>query len=236
MTDDALRPPHALDDEPLANPPQRRIVLDMPSWIPVEKVPRRVLIAIVTAFVLLVFAATIIPFATDWVTEEDFERYGYLGIFLANFLANATAFIPVPGLSAAAQALIIAGEDKLFWPGVVVAGASGMTLAESTAYGIGALGRGIIEEREAPADTRWKRLMSKAAARIDWLMAHYGFLTLFTLSAIPNPLFEFAGITAGAVRMNFWRFLLAVGMGKTVRVILLVLIGKALTDTFGLDL
>lgn len=236
MAEDALRPPHALDDTQTEDIRRRRIVLDMPSWVPSEKIPRRVLIALVALFMALVFAATIIPFVTDWVTEDDFERYGYVGIFLANFLANATAFIPVPGLSAAGQALIIAGEDRLFWPGVVVAGASGMTLAETTAYGIGALGRGIAEEREQPLEGRWARLMSRWAARIDWLMAHYGFLTLLVLSAIPNPLFEFAGITAGAVRMNFWRFLIAVGIGKTVRVMLLVLIGKALTDTFGLNL
>jgi membrane protein DedA with SNARE-associated domain len=55
-------------------------------------------------------------------------------------------------------------------------------------------------------------------------------MTLLVLSAIPNPFFEFAGITAGAVRMNFWRFLVAVGIGKTIRVILLVTVGKALVD------
>ena len=63
-------------------------------------------------------------------------------------------------------------------------------------------------------------------------MARYGFATLLLLSAVPNPFFEFAGITAGAVRMNFWRFLLAVGIGKTARVILLVIIGQALLDAF----
>ena len=35
--------------------------------------------------------------------------------------------------------------------------------------------------------------------------------------------------------MNFWRFLIAVGIGKTIRVILLVTVGKALVDwTIGL--
>jgi len=235
MSEDALLGPLQAADE-VALPPRRRIVLDMPSWVPSEKIPRRVLIVLVTLFVLVVFAATLIPFVTDWVSEDDFKRYGYLGIFLSNFLANATAFIPVPGLSAAAQAIIIAGSDDLFAPGVVVAGATGMTLAETTAYGIGAIGRGLAEEREAPVKGRLGRMMNRAAAWVDWLMARYGFLTLLILSAIPNPLFEFAGITAGAVRMNFWRFLIAVGIGKTIRVILLVLIGDAVTDTFGIDI
>lgn len=39
---------------------------------------------------------------------------------------------------------------------------------------------------------------------------------------------------AGAVRMNFWRFLLAVAIGKTTRAILLVVIGNAFIDLFEL--
>jgi membrane protein YqaA with SNARE-associated domain len=37
------------------------------------------------------------------------------------------------------------------------------------------------------------------------------------LSAVPNPAFELAGITAGAVGMRYWRFMLAVLIGKNVR-------------------
>jgi hypothetical protein len=42
------------------------------------------------------------------------------------------------------------------------------------------------------------------------------------LSAVPNPAFELAGITVGAVGMRFWRFMLAVLIGKNVRGLLLV--------------
>jgi membrane protein YqaA with SNARE-associated domain len=117
---------------------------------------------------------------------------------------------------------------------VAAAGAAGMTLAETTAYGIGALGRGIAEEREMPVKGRLGAFMHRAAGWVDWLMARYGFLTLLVLSAVPNPLFEFAGITAGAVRMNFWRFLTAVAIGKTTRAIILVTAGKALFDWLSL--
>lgn len=229
MTEDALQPVR------IPEPPRRRIVLDMPSWVPSERIPRRFLIGCVIVFVIFVFGLTIIPLVTDWISEDQFRRYGYIGIFLANFLANATAFIPVPGLSAIAQTLIIKGQDHGLWaPGVAAAGAAGMTLAETTAYGIGALGRGIAEEREMPVKGRFGLLMQRAAGWIDWLMARYGFLTLLVLSAIPNPLFEFAGITAGAVRMNFWRFIIAVAIGKTIRAILLVTLGRALFDALSL--
>ena len=58
-------------------------------------------------------------------------------------------------------------------------------------------------------------------------MLRYGILTLFVLSVIPNPVFEFAGIAAGATLMNFWRFLAPVGLGKTARCLLLATLGTA---------
>ena len=215
-------------------PPTRRIVLDAPSWLPTEKFPRNVIIGVLITFVSVVLATTIIPFALGWLDRGDFEAFGYAGIFLANFFGTATVFIPVPGLTAAGQALIVEGpRDLNLNPiGVIVAGASGMTLAESTSYATGAIGRGLAEERPMPLGGRIGRLLRRAAHWVDWLMLHYGFATLLVLSAIPNIFFEFAGITAGATRMNFGRFMLAVAIGKTIRVILLVVLGNALLDLF----
>ena len=230
--DTKLQPEDGLLPEPPE--PPRRIVLDMPSWVPSEKVPRWLLIAGLVAVMLVALAGASVPFALDWVNQDDFETLGYPGIFLANFLSNATGFIPVPGITAIAQALIVASSDSLFAPGVVVAGAAGMTLGETTAYLAGSIGRGIAEERQMPLKGRLGKAAHRAAGWVDWAMANYGVATLLVLSAIPNPFFEFAGITAGAVRMNFWRFLLAVAIGKTIRVILLVIIGQALIDAFEL--
>ena len=231
MTEDAL-PGAAQDDDPPIpeHPVQQRIVLDAPSWVPTDKVPRGVLIGGLIFILLAAFLGTSIPVFFGWLGEEEFNNFGYAGIFAANFLGTATGFIPVPGLTAAGQALIIAGADSLFVPGVVVAGSLGMTLGESTAYLTGAIGRGVAEQRQMPVRGRLGEWMHRAAGSIDCLMARYGFMTLLVLSAIPNPFFEFAGITAGAVRMNFWRFIVAVGIGKTIRVILLVTVGKALVD------
>jgi membrane protein YqaA with SNARE-associated domain len=36
--------------------------------------------------------------------------------------------------------------------------------------------------------------------------------------------------------MNFWRFLAAVAIGKTIRVILLVWLGNTLLDAIGIDI
>lgn len=230
MADDALTGTAQDAEPPIPAPPPRRIVLDAPSWVPTEKFPRGLLIGALIFVLLAAFLGTSIPVAVGWLGEEQFDDFGYAGIFAANFLGTATGFIPVPGLTAAGQALIIAGSSTLFVPGVVIAGSLGMTLAESTAYLTGSVGRGLAEERQMPVKGRLGKWMHRSAGWIDWLMERYGFMTLLVLSAVPNPFFEFAGITAGAVRMNFWRFLIAVGIGKTVRVILLATAGKAFFD------
>lgn len=235
MAEDALAADKSPEDMPL-DPPRRKIVLDMPSWVPTERIPRRVLIALLVIVLLTITVGISVPFTVGWLDTDDLEPLGIPGIFLANFLGTATVFFPVPGVTAAAQTLIIVGSEKWWIPGVVAAGSLGMTLAESTAYLAGVLGRSAAEERDIRVRGRFGRIMSAIASWIDWLMARYGFLTLLILSAIPNPFFEFAGITAGAVRMNFWRFLLAVGVGKTIRVILLVIVGQALIDFFEIEL
>jgi len=229
--DSANAHPHN-EDLLLPEPPPRRLVLDLPSWLPLDRLPRPLLYALGAAALLALIIGTTVPFALGWLDEGGFRTLGYPGIFLANFLGTATVFVPVPGLTAAGQTLIVVGSRTLWDPGVVLAGAAGMTLAESTAYLAGAVARGVSEERQMPLGGRLGERLRRAAGWVDWLMARYGFVTLLVLSGVPNPLFEFAGITAGAVRMNFWRFLLAVAIGKTARVILLVIIGQALLDAF----
>ena len=232
MTEETLEAERSRQEDPLPAPPVRRMMLDAPSWFPTEKVPRWLIIALAAVLLVGLIAGTMVPFAAGWLGEGDLETLGYPGIFLANFLGTATVFVPVPGLTAAGQALIVAGSQTLFKPGVVLAGAAGMTLAESTAYLAGVVGRGMAEERQMPLRGRLGQWLRRAAGWVDRLMARYGFATLLVLAGVPNPLFEFAGITAGAVRMNFWRFLLAVAIGKTARVIILVIVGNAFLDLF----
>jgi len=190
-----------------------------------EVVPRPLLYGAAAALLLALLAAmAVLPWLMG-VEQDDLESLGYPGVFIANFLGTATLFVPVPGLTAAGQALIVAlAETHNPW-GVAFAGSAGMTLAETTAYAAGRIGRAVKEESDGPVKGRWGRTLRRAGAFVDRLMLRWGFLTLLVLSAVPNPLFEFAGITAGAVRMNFWRFLLAVAIGKTMRALLLAFVG-----------
>jgi membrane protein DedA with SNARE-associated domain len=162
-----------------------------------------------------------------WVEldEGSFAAIGYPGVFLANLASTATVFIPVPGLTAAGQALILTQGATLNPFLVGILGGTGMALGEITAYGAGAVGSEVAREGEVQAPKIVRPLVERVIGWVDWLMDNYGFVTLLVLSAIPNPFFELAGITAGAVRMNFWRFMLAVLIGKNIRGLTLAYLG-----------
>lgn len=165
------------------------------------------------------------------LSKDEFATFGYFGVFLANLASTATVFIPVPGLTAVGQALIIQQGGDLNPVAVGVLGGLGMALGEVTAYAAGAVGSEVAREGEIKAPERIRPAVERVISWIDWLMDNYGFVTLLVLSAIPNPFFELAGLTAGAVRMNFWRFMIAVTIGKVTRGLLLAYFGY-----WGLDL
>ncbi len=159
-------------------------------------------------------------------TKAWFGDLGYAGVFLANLASTATLFIPVPGLTAAAQALIASSGTVLspFWVGVV--GGLGMAMGEITAYVAGMATSAIAREEEIQPPRRLRGAFERLTRGVSWLMGRYGMPTLFVLSVIPNFVFEVAGWTAGATRFPFWRFMAAVTPGKVTRGILLAYIGE----------
>ncbi len=166
----------------------------------------------------------LLPIWVD-VSEERFATFGYSGVFLANLASTATVFIPVPGLTAIGQALILQ-QGAILNPVLVgLLGGTGMALGEVTAYAAGTVGSEVVVDQDIKAPKPVRRLVERVIHWVDWLMDHYGFATLLVLSAIPNPTFELAGITAGASRMNFWRFMLAVLIGKNIRGLTLAFLG-----------
>jgi uncharacterized membrane protein YdjX (TVP38/TMEM64 family) len=68
--------------------------------------------------------------------------------------------------------------------------------------------------------------VNRVVKSIDWLMQRYGMPTLFTLAAVPNPLFEIAGLTAGATGYSFRRFMFAVTPGKVTRGLIIAYVGE----------
>ena len=152
---------------------------------------------------------------------------GLIGVFVSNFIGSVTVLLPIPGVGVAGQALIIteAATTNIFL--VALVGGIAMTLAEITAYMTGKWGSALNTNQLVPQQGRLQSVARRPAAFVNRIMLRYGIATLFVLSVIPNPVFEFAGIAAGATHMNFWRFLASVGMGKTTRALLLATLGGA---------
>jgi membrane protein DedA with SNARE-associated domain len=188
----------------------------------------RLLLAAVVFIVVLGPSLALLYFT--WGAEDSTESWfgdlGYAGVFLANLASTATLFIPVPGLTAAAQALIVSSATSLSPFAVGVLGGLGMAIGEVTAYVAGMAAAVIAREEEISAPSRLEPIIKRITNWISWLMAHYGMGTLFLLSVVPNPLFEVAGWTAGATRYPFWKFIGSVTPGKIVRGLLLAYIGE----------
>ncbi|HEY5625946.1 MAG TPA: VTT domain-containing protein [Dehalococcoidia bacterium] len=204
------------------------------TGIPLGALPRWATIAIgtslVVGFTLLGFAAWVF----DWLDEETMEDLGYLGIFISNFLPHVSVFLPLPGLTAVGHALIIWGAEELN-PVIVVAIATfANTIAEWTSYLAGSTGKAAAEERPISVPGVAGRWLGRSWALAEWFMARAGFMTLLVLSAIPNPVFEVTGIIAGATRMNFLKFNVALLIGHFIRVMFLVIVGHEAIEWVGL--
>jgi uncharacterized membrane protein YdjX (TVP38/TMEM64 family) len=137
-----------------------------------------------------------------------FQVYGYPGIFLAEVLANATIFLPVPGVLLAS---VFGSFFNPFW--VSIAAGSGAALGELTGYMAGFSGQGVIENR------KWYE-------RFERWMKKYGDITILVLAIIPNPVFDMAGMVAGVLRMPLWRFLLWCTVGKIIKMLAFAYFGS----------
>jgi len=203
-------------------------------WIPKGRKTRIGLGLVILAAVL--GPAIVLLVLPEWVNldEQSLGGLGYVGVFVANLASTVTVFIPVPGLTALGQVLIL-DQGKTHNPVLVgLAGGSGMALGEITAYIAGIYGGQMAAGQTLPGPRWTRRLVERAISIIDRLMHNFGMLTLFVLSVIPNPVFEIAGLTAGAVRMPFARFMAAVFTGKVLRGIILAFLGAHSVRILGL--
>lgn len=211
-------PPEAGLDSRLA-----RRVREAVEWLSLHR-KTRIIVATI-ALALAVVPSVVLVIFPDLI--EGFEGLGYLGVFVANAVSTATLFIPVPGVTAAANLLIVSEGEHRALPWLVgILGGVGMAAGEITAYSAGYFGAEIMRGRDLPGPRRFHRVIRATITFVSTLMQRWGMPTLFVLSVLPNPLFEFAGVTAGSTRMSVWRFFLAVGSGTILRGVLLAYLGE----------
>jgi len=156
---------------------------------------RRIVLSVLT--IVLVIALSVLLFLfRDKVA--GLESLGYLGAFLISLVANATIFLPMPGL------LVLIGLGAVFNPILIgLIGAAGGAIGELTGYTAGLGGRGL---------TKGNRMYVWAE---DW-MKKRGFLTIFLFSLLPILPLDVAGGVGGILRYPLLKFLLACFLGKAI--------------------
>lgn len=130
--------------------------------------------------------------------------YGYPAIFIITLASNASFILPIPSM---AMVFTVSGYPELspLWVGVVAG--VGATLGELSGYAIGYGGQGVVENRA---------LYDK----LEGWMRRYGPLTLVVLAFVPNPVFDLAGVAAGALKMPVYEFLFWCLLGKIPKMVL----------------
>ena len=139
---------------------------------------------------------------------DSLGNYGYLGAFLISMITSATIFLPVPGI-----VVLFALAHSLNPLLVAMVGATGAIIGEMTGFLVGFGGHKVIHGRN--------RFIDMAE---QW-MKRKGTWAVFAVAAVPLPLFDVAGMIAGALRFPLWKFMLIGWVGKCIKFILLVYAG-----------
>lgn len=157
-----------------------------------------VAIFIVTAFAFAFFLLDI--------NLAQLNTYGYIGLFAVSLISAASIVLPMPGAAAitSAGALLdpVLGIPVPIMVGLVAGLAE--ALGEFTGYAAGYGGSALFQDRPL-------------YPRVRGWMERRGTLTMFLLSAFPNPLVDVAGVAAGAVKMPVPRFFAGVFTGKVFK-------------------
>jgi membrane protein YqaA with SNARE-associated domain len=136
-------------------------------------------------------------------------RWGYVGAFFISLVASSTIVLPAPGI-----AIVIAMSTGLNPYALGIIAGVGSAIGELTGYVAGRSGRAFVPEKQRLQVERLHNLTQK-----------YGALVLAVLAALPFPLFDFAGIVAGMLKMPVLSFLAGVSVGKSIKYIFLILLG-----------
>jgi membrane protein YqaA with SNARE-associated domain len=167
------------------------------------------LAASIVIIVLITLASFWLALNPQWVLR--FGHWGYVGAFVISLIASATIILPAPGI-----AVIIAMGAALDPVLLGIVAGIGSAIGELSGYLAGASGRALIPSHRRAQFEQLHRLTDR-----------YGAALLFLLAAIPFPLFDFAGIIAGMLKMRIPTFLTTVALGKSLKYIVLILLGAA---------
>ncbi len=162
--------------------------------------------------ILPVVISILLVFYGDYLISFPWKSWGLLGVFLVMLISSATIFMPIPGLAVAT--LVGYYTNPLL---VAIAGGVGSALGELTGYLMGYGSSKILQEHE---------IYWKIAQKVQ---GKKGFIFIVITALVPNPLFDAAGLAAGAVKYPWWKFLIACALGKILKVLLFASAGAVIS-------
>lgn len=170
---------------------------------------------------LVVIAITAVAIAVGFIwfdvgTDDIRGEWGYPTLWLISGLRAASVVLPIPGsgLTFAAGAIM---DDFLGIPAPIAVGitaGSAESLGEFTGYAAGYSGGKILDKRKM-----YQRVK-------NWIQKR-AFITMLIMSFTPSPVFDVAGLAAGASRVPIRVFWPAVFIGKCLRGIMMATAGAA---------
>jgi len=171
---------------------------------------RRKAILRIALVVVFIGFTTYIAFNREQITFERLSSLGYLGAFLMAWIGSTTVLLPIPHL---AFTFTMGSVSVLvpWWIGLCAG--FGDSLGELWGYIAGYAVEDLVDQ--------WK-----VYPKIEGWVRKYGMLTIFLMGVVPMPLFDMAGMAAGATGMPVWKFYLATWSGKTIKAIVVAWAGR----------
>lgn len=188
-----------LEEIPKAESPEKVVT-------PAQKVQKTILRTLLVVF--FVGFTTFIAFNREKITFENLSGLGYLGVFMMAWIGSTTVLLPIPHL---AFTFTMGSVLVPWWIGLCAG--FGDSLGELWGYLAGYAVEDLVD--------RWK-----VYPRIEGWVRRHGMLTIFLMGAVPMPLFDMAGMAAGATGMPVWKFYLATWSGKTFKAIAVAWAGR----------
>jgi len=171
---------------------------------------RRQFLLRIAAFAFVVALSVLAFVYRDQI--RHLATYGYIGAFLLPLLANATVFLPIPGV------MVIFTMGGLFNPWIVaLLGGIGAAIGELSGYLVGYSGQGLAEK------------IKYYDQIVAWMEKHrrLSYLLITVMAFIPNPFFDAAGIAAGTLRIPVGYFLIFTMIGSILKMTVFAFAGNS---------
>lgn len=153
--------------------------------------------------VILIIALSVVIFLMR-NKIQNVSSFGYFGIFLLCFLANATVMLPAPSLMIAASCALIMNPIL-----VAIFAALGSATGEFVGYVFGTVTKDL--------SPKFKKILDKLTEKV-----HNENLLIFIFAVLPLPLFDVVGIYSGGTKTNLLKFFLICFVGKLIKTLIYV--------------